>query len=349
MLRALRIHPMPRYLALSDPLPCLRSVGRIAGLLIVAVGLLAGCAKSPNADSSERPKLFHVIVQTDWFPQAEHGGFYQAWVKGYYREAGLDVEIAEGGPGETGLKLPRGLVQFGMSRGDDAIVKIARKIPIVIIGALMQHDPQALLLHRDDPVSSFADLNGRTIMTFPGDNWITYVERKYRIHFSVVPMNYGMAQFMADPRFIQQCYLTNEAYYVEHNGGHPKVIPLSESGFDPYRVILGNSTFVKNHPLVARAFVAATVRGWNDYMNGDPTEANREILRRNPQMSSDLIAYAMKSMRTYRLISGSPERGESTGHLSQSRIRDQIDTLDKLGVLDSHVRVDDVARLDLAP
>ena len=84
-------------------------------------------------------------------------------------------------------------------------------------------------------------------------------------------------------------------------------------------------------------------------MNGDPTEANREILRRNPQMSSDLIAYAMKSMRTYRLISGSPEHGESTGHLTRSRLQDQIDTLDNLGVLDSHVRVDDVARLDLAP
>ncbi len=315
-------------------------------ILLVAFVLLTGCAKERVAAGPDGSKLFHLVVQTDWFPEAEHGGFYQALLKGYYRDAGLDVVIVQGGPGETGAKLPTGQVQFGMGRSDDAIVQIARNLPIVIVAALMQHDPQALLLHQENPVNSFKDLDGKTIMTFPGDNWITYVQQKYHIQFSVIPMNYGMAEFMADKNFIQQCYVTNEAFYVEQNGGHPKMLKLSDSGFDPYRVLLGNATFVKRYPEITQAFVAATIRGWNDYMNGDPTEANREIQRLNTAMTPDFVAYAMKSMRTNRLVAGDPAKGESTGHLSRERLQELIDTLQKLGVLDRPVTVDDVARLE---
>ena len=350
MLRATSCGPMSGPRALPHPSGLARLLVQPAPwAFFLLIALLSGCSRSEPVASAGDGKRFPLVVQTDWYPQAEHGGFYQALVKGYYREAGLDVEIAEGGPGETGVKLPTGLVQFGMSRGDDAIVKIARNIPIVIVGALMQHDPQALLLHQENPVDGFKDLDGKAIMTFPGDNWIAYVQRKFHVSFSVIPMNYGMAQFMADPHFIQQCYVTNEAYYVERNGGHPKLLLLSQSGFDPYRVILGNASFVKRYPDVTRAFVAATIRGWNDYLNGDPTGANQEICRRNTQMSPDFIAYAMKSMRTYRLISGDPERGESTGHLSRARLQEQIDTLSGMGALDRPVTVEEVARLDLAP
>ena len=322
------------------------ATGSLSMLGGLALGLFSGCAKPPAVATAEGRPLFHLVLQTDWYAQAEHGGFYQALVKGYYQEAGLDVEIAQGGPGETGLTLPTGLVQFGMSRGDDAIAKISRNIPIVIVAALMQHDPQALLLHQENPVQSFKDLDGTTIMTFPGDHWIPYVQQKYHIHFSVIPMNYGMAQFMADPHFIQQCYVTNEPYYVERSGGHPKLLALADSGFDQYRVILGNTRFVNSHPEITRAFVAASIRGWNEYLSGDRSAADREIERRNPQMTPDFMAYAVAAMRRHHLVDGEPARGEATGMLSRKRLQEQIGTLQSMGALERPVTVDDVARLE---
>ena len=67
------------------------------GLLLLAV-LAGGCARQ-QAAVSPATGLRKVVLQSDWFPQAEHGGFYQALAKGFYREAGLDVEILPGGPG----------------------------------------------------------------------------------------------------------------------------------------------------------------------------------------------------------------------------------------------------------
>lgn len=328
-----------------------REVGRVSlmhrlWILLGVVGLLAGCSKPAVVIGPDGRKLFPLIVQTDWYAQPEHGGFYQAVAKGYYREVGLEVSIAQGGPSVSGIKLPTGRVQFGIGRGDDAIVQIARDIPVVIVAALMQHDPQALLLHKENPTNSFKELAGKSVMTVPGANWIAYVQQKYHIQFSVTPMNFGMAQFMADPNFIQQCFVTDEPFYVEKNGGHPKTLLLADSGFDPYRVIMGNADFVKAHPDITRAFVAATIRGWNDYMNGDPTLANAEIARRNLQMTPDFIAYTVKTMRTNRLIEGDPRKGEATGRLTRARLQALIDILEPMGVLDRHVTVEDVARLE---
>ena len=322
---------------------------RRLSLVLAMIGVVSGCSRSPLVTGPDGRKLYHLVVQTDWYAQPEHGGFYQAVAKGYYREEGLDVSIAQGGPGVSGIKLPTGRVQFGIGRGDDAIVQIARDIPVVIVAALMQHDPQALLLHKENPINSFKELDGKTIMSVPGSNWIGYVQQKYHIQFSITPINFGMAQFMADPQFIQQCFVTDEPFYVERNGGHPKTLLLADSGFDPYRVILGNAQFVKEHPDITRAFVRATVRGWNDYMDGDPSAANAEIARRNLQMTPDFMAYTIATMRSNRLISGDPAKGESTGHLDRGRIQELIDTLDKMGVLDRPVTVEEVARFDFIP
>ena len=61
-----------------------------------------GAAAEP-AFSREHPRA--IAFQTDWFPQAEHGGFYQALAKGYYKQGGLDVTIKMGGPQVNGLQL----------------------------------------------------------------------------------------------------------------------------------------------------------------------------------------------------------------------------------------------------
>jgi NitT/TauT family transport system substrate-binding protein len=325
-----------------------RTIGSTAGILLLL--LTAGCTRSPGPARRGSPPPVRIVLQTDWYAQAEHGGFYQALAKGYYREAGLDVTIDQAGPMvPVALKLATNLAQFGIGRSDEVIVAIAREIPFVIVASQMQHDPQALLLHRENPVNSFRDLQGKSIMAVPGANWIAYLQTTYHLSFTITPLNFGMGQFMADPNFIQQCYITNEPYYVEKNGAHPKTILISETGFDPYRVIMGNADFVTQHPDATRAFVQASLRGWEDYLHGDPEPANREIARRNVQMTPDFLAYAIRTMLEHRLVSGDPAQGEAIGQLSRRRLQDQIDFLRRLGVLDRIVTVDDVADFRFLP
>src|SRR3954470_416480 len=122
-------------------------------LFLAQLGVLAaGCGRQATPPTPVRidPTLRKAILQTDWFPQAEHGGFYQALAKGFYAEAGLDVEILGGGPG-AGIKLKVAGVDadFGLLRSDDLILAVSRDVPLVMVAADMQHDPLALMVHEE--------------------------------------------------------------------------------------------------------------------------------------------------------------------------------------------------------
>ena len=70
-------------------------LGLIGAAVAVAIAIVLVVQPGRDAQSD----LVRVTFATDWKAQAEHGGFYQALAKGYYEEAGLDVEILQGGPG----------------------------------------------------------------------------------------------------------------------------------------------------------------------------------------------------------------------------------------------------------
>ncbi len=323
-----------------------------ASLAAVTLLLLAGCGGSEptTRTTADGRVLTKVTLQTDWYPQAEHGGYYQAAAKGFYAEVGLEVEILPGGPGSFGTqRVATGQAEFAMSRSDEMMLAVQEGLPLVIVSALMQHDPQALLLHAANPVNSFADLDGKTVMLTPGAAWVRYIERRNNIRLNVIPLNYGLAQFMADPNFIQQCFVTNEPYYVKANGGNPKTLLISDSGYDPYRVIFTSTKFARERPEIVRAFVAASIRGWDDFMNGDPSPAKAMISARNESMTTEFMAYSIEAMRTARLVSGNPDAGERTGLLKRSRLQRVAENLHSLGILPEVMPLERYVSFDFLP
>jgi NitT/TauT family transport system substrate-binding protein len=326
---------------------------RSAALSAAVAAFLGGCSRPgpaaapAGAGVAALPK---VRFKTDWYPQAEHGGFYQALAKGYYKAAGIDVEIVPGGPGVLVPQLmAAGQVDIAMGRSDDIIVFADQGLPFVIVGVYMEHDPQAILLHDADPVRGFADLNNRTIMAVPGVHWIDYLKLRYHITLRQIPSNFGIAQFMSDPTFIQQCFVTNEPYYVSKNGGHPRTLLLSDSGYDPYRIIFTTESFLRNHPEEVRRFIAASLQGWDDFMNGDPSPAKALIARRNPNMSNEFMDYSIKAMRDYHIISGKPEAGERIGLMTRARMQEQVDALAQLKIIPQSIPLEKIVRFDFLP
>jgi NitT/TauT family transport system substrate-binding protein len=330
---------------------------RIAAVLAAAFLVwVAGCSKpepasaNPPASGEGGASLPKVRFKTDWYPQAEHGGFYQALAKGFYKDAGIDVEIVPGGPGVLVEQIVlAGQADMAMGRSDDIIAWNSKGLPFVIVGVYMEHDPQAILVHDESPVRTFADLNHRTIMGVPGSNWIDYIKVHYHIDFNLIPSNFGIAQFMADRDFIQQCFVTNEPFYVRKNGGHPRTLLMSDSGFNPYRVIYSTQRFVREHPSEVRAFVAASLRGWDDFMNGDPAPGEALIAEGNGSMSGEFMDYSIKAMRDDHLVSGSPAAGERLGLMTRARMQAQVGDLQQLKIIPELIPVDNFARFDLVP
>jgi NitT/TauT family transport system substrate-binding protein len=324
---------------------------QIGFLAAALAGLMVACSKpapsGPPAEASSQPR---IRFKTDWYPQAEHGGFYQALAKGYYKEAGIDVEIVQGGPGILVPQLmAAGQIDIAMARSDDIIVYANQGLPFVIVGVYMEHDPQAILVHEEDSVRTFSDLNNRTIMAVPGVHWIDYLKLRYHIDFKQIPSNFGVAQFMADRTFIQQCFVTNEPYFVRKNGGHPRTLLLSESGYDPYRILFTTRDFLRDHTEAVRGFIAASLRGWDDFMNGDPSPAKALISKHNANMSDEFMDYSIKAMRDEHIIFGKSELGERLGLMTRARMQEQVDALARLKIVSQGVPLDKIVRFDLIP
>jgi len=206
-----------------------RFLGHLFFLWALAL-VAAGCGKegSQANEAGDQP-LEKIILQTEWYAEPEQGGFYHALIEGYYQEAGLDVEIRQGGPNSLApQKVATGKADFALARSDEAIAYASRNLPVLVVMATMQRDAQALLLHEENPVNSFSDLNGKIIMATPGASWIKVLKYRYGINFDTIPTDYGMGRFLADKSFIQMCYVTNEPYYARLRGANAKTLLLAD-------------------------------------------------------------------------------------------------------------------------
>src|ERR1700747_70138 len=113
-------------------------IGAIVGILS-ALAALAACNKSATSSASAAG-MTRVTLQADWYPQPEHGGFYTALAKGFYKDEGLDLAIQPGGPYVTVEKqVSAGAAQFGMGSSDKVMEAISGGEPLVAVAATMQH------------------------------------------------------------------------------------------------------------------------------------------------------------------------------------------------------------------
>jgi NitT/TauT family transport system substrate-binding protein len=311
-----------------------------------SVLLTSGCSRDEpsTAAESDNAVLERIIVQLDWVAEPEHGGFYQAQALGYFEEEKLNVELIQGGANAfVHQKIATGQAQFGQSDSTNALLAIAEGLPLINIAAVFQHDPSVLIVHSDNPITSFEELAGKTIMARPEWVFLAFLRKKYEIEINVIPQNFGLAQFIADPGFIQQGFYIAEPYFIEKAGVIPRYLYTWEAGFDAYTVIIGNREFVERHPNATKAFLRAYIRGYQSYLNEDPTPAHQMMLEINPKVTSEYLDYSRAMILSEHLATGLDGGSEMIGRISRDRFATQISQLEELDILeDGDVSVDDV-------
>lgn len=295
-----------------------------------------------------------IVVQLDWVAEPEHGGFYQAAAKGYFRDAGLDVEIIPGGPNAFVMqKIATGRAQFGQGDSTNTLLAIAQDIPVIQIAAVFQNDPSVLMLHQGNPVKTFEDLNGKTVMARAEWAFLPYVQKKYGIKFNLIPQNYSVANFVANKDLIQQGYYIAEPYHIIKAGGEmPRFLYAWDAGFDAYAVVVANKAWAAAHPAETRAFVAAYIKGWNDYITNDPTPAHELMKKANANNTDEFMLFSRKMIIDEKLVTGRGAEGgpANIGRITRERFQTQINQLEDLAILKKGaVTVDQAMTLDYLP
>lgn len=302
---------------------------------VVLALALAGCHTQPPAASNG---LTPVRLQLDWYPQPEHGGFFAAQLLGYYKAEGLDVTL---------LPLPQyggavqlvstGKADFGLGSSDAILEWNSNGLPVVAVAATMQHDPQAVMVHKDSPIHDFRDLEGHTIAAQTGATWIKYVTSRYNLRqVRQVPSTLSIANFLADPNYVQQIFVTSEPYLAKQASAEVRTLLISASGYDPYRVQFTTRDFAAQHPDIVAKFVRASIRGWQSYLS-DPEATNALLLKLNPALNPAQEAYTAQALRDGGFITGGDPSGSLTGHMTPSRWAATYQQLNSLGILHSPV------------
>ncbi len=285
------------------------------------------------------PAQQKFVFMTNWYAQAEHGGFYQAQTRGLYRAAGLDVTLRMGGPQVNGMQLlAAGQIDCFMGYDVQTMKAWEQGIPVVTVAAAFQKDAAVLIGH-PGVVDRLEDLKGKTILIGAASqtSFWPWLKTRYGLQDSQTrPYTFNIQPFVADRNVVQQGYLSSEPYAIEkQTGTKPRVFLLADSGWPPYSTtIVCMEKTVRERPQAVAAFVRASMQGWKDYLQGDPAAANALIKRENPAMTDDMIAVGMRSMKESGMVFGGDAATLGVGVITDERMKKTYDMLVAMKLLD---------------
>jgi len=281
-----------------------------------------------------------VTFATNWKAQAAHGGFYQAVADGTYKKFGLDVTLLQGGPQVNNRPLlPAGRIDFLMTGNLlHSFDNVKNGVPTVVVAAMFQKDPQALIAHPGQGYESFEKLKTAPLALIAKDgqfSWWQWLKVTHGFKDEVLkPYNYNLGPFLANPKAIQQGYSVAEPIYVENQGKFKPVVHLlADHGFSTYSTVIEARTdTVKDKPQLVQRFVDASILGWVNYLYGDRKAANAMMIKDNPEMTEAEIEASVALMKQQGIVDSGEALRNGVGAMSTERIQDFYAQMVKAGL-----------------
>ncbi|WP_375788402.1 ABC transporter substrate-binding protein [Bradyrhizobium sp. Pha-3] len=207
-----------------------------------------------------------VSLQLKWKHQFQFAGYYAALEQGFYRDAGLDVTIREGGPDIDATEaVASGKADFGVC-SSSVLREWVMGHHLVVLAVIFQQTPAIILVPRRADIRSVSDLRGRTLMDAPGSDEIAAMLKYEGVDYAALPR----ADHRGDPRDLlvgmadaMVAYSTNEPFVLEQLGAAFRTFSPAAYGVDFYGDNLCTSEAeVKAHPDRVAAFRTASLEGW---------------------------------------------------------------------------------------
>lgn len=261
---------------------------------VLSLSMLAGCAK----EEPKEDKLQKVVVTLDWTPNTNHTGLYVAKDKGYYKEAGLDVQIIQPGEGTADQLVAANKAQFGVSYQESVTLARLENVPVVSIAAVIQHNTSGFASVKDKGILTPKDFEGKRY-----GGWGSPIEKatlkalmdKYGGDVEKVDiLTTGATDFFAasekdvDFAWIFEGWTGIEA---KLKGIELNYIDLGKENeaLDYYTpVLITNEDNIKNNPELVEKFMEATSKGYESAIE-NPAEAAQILLDNAPELNPELV------------------------------------------------------------
>ena len=296
-----------------------------AGLALGASGLLRPAA-------AQTP----VGLQLSWLHSVQFAGSYIAQDRGWWRDAGLDVTLLQGGPNAP-VEPPvvAGTALIGIGAADYTAAAVAQGAPFRIIGVAMQKNPFAIASLPDNPVRAPADLPGKRIgMAVANTPVLQALCTLNGIDMGavqIVPTQYSAQPLLAGEVDCLLCWETDLPVAMEMQGVQAQTMLLADHGYAVQsQTYIATTDSIANRRADLVALLDGEVRGWDAY-RADTDAAADLTVRMFPDAGLDLETQKLQARRQVPLMFSALTDANGFGWWDEADVQRNIETLALMG------------------
>ncbi len=296
----------------------------IGAAALAAPAMLAACGQSAPVDEQGRIRLRLAVPGP---ARADHGGFYQAIANEAYAKRNLNVQIIHGNSAEdVSRHLASGTAELGLAQDSFAALRlVADNAPVKAVAAFFQKDPRVLVARANGP-RSLSDIGPRPLFVEDA-NWSDiwhWLRTRYNLGNEQLqrPETGALVPFIETDDSLLIGTLTREPALVASMEPElqTRLLLPADEGYAAYaNLLLTPDGFARDNAEALRLFIAATVEGWNDYMNGDAEQAHTLIRRANPATPQGSLDEARTLLETHSIVESGDAALLGLGTMTEER------------------------------
>jgi NitT/TauT family transport system substrate-binding protein len=300
-----------------------------------------------------------VVLALNWIPHSLHFGIYLAKKRGWYDQAGLDVNIERGyGSGDTVKRVATGAADFGLADAASVALGRANGANTKLVAMLMDRPADGIYFVTGAGIEAPRDLQGKTMGAAAGETSLNLLP-VFAKRAGIDPKKIEIVTMSSPnkiPSLVQRkvdtiVTFTNEEPMIKNAGRLAKVeigrFLFADYGVDYYSVgLIAADSTLQNKPEITKKFVNATMRGYAEAF-AKPEEALDAFIKNNPASSRELMQEQWATLRYNMLTPVAASQG--LGYIAEDRMDATLELMRQFQNLNAGVKAHDVYTLDYLP
>jgi len=331
-----------------------RTLAALTALGAVLIGI-AGCGGGDDATTGSPSNPQQFSLDLDWYVNPDHAGIYSALDRGYFEQAGLDVQPqVPSDPSAPIKEVAAGRADLAVSYEPEVLLAADKGLDVQAVAAVVDQPLTSLISLPEGGIASAADLSGKTVGTagipYQSDYLQTIEQAAGLPSSSVKEVSVGLnllpTLIGGKVDAILGGFRNIEGVDLQQRGLDPRIVPVDELGVPTYDelVLVARSSAVDDHPGAIRAFISALVRG-TEYALGHPQEAANAVLHAGKGLDPTQTRAEVDA--TLPLLAG-PE-GKPDGYLDPAQWQAYAAWMAEHDLISSAPSTDQVLTNDLLP
>lgn len=244
-------------------------------------------------------------MRLEWVIQGQFAGPLIALERGYYKDAGVEMELLPAGPDlKPAITVAQGVDSFGIGHPNQVIAARANGVPLVTIAQFGHRSASVYVAKKETGIKTINDMKGHSVgLWFGGDEHEFLAMLKAagisQDNVTIINQGFDIIAWLNGDYEVMQATIYNELQQVYAQGIKKDDLVFldpADSGVAMVNTgMFAAESTIKERPEVVQAVVNATMRGWQEAL-ADPKAAAEIVVKYNSELKVDDQVNQIKAM-----------------------------------------------------